>query len=83
MPQDIKNFAEGVRKGLGISVRCGCGKKASFQAADFRDIIRPGENIEDRVWRCSWCGERASYIRYATLDRNNREGLAQWRPEAR
>lgn len=79
MPQEIKNFAEGLRKGLGIMVRCACGKTATFRASDFRDIIGPGENIEDRTWRCSWCGERANRVRYTTIDRNDRESLAQWR----
>jgi hypothetical protein len=78
MPQDIKCFAEGVRKGLGIMVRCVCGKTATFRASDFRDIIGPGENIEDRTWRCSWCGDRAGYVRFTTINRNDREGLAQW-----
>ncbi|KQT53761.1 hypothetical protein ASG43_18215 [Aureimonas sp. Leaf454] len=80
MPQDIKNFAEGVRKGLGIYIRCQCGKTVTFRAADFRAVLGPGEDIRDRVWRCSWCGQRAGYVRYTTIDRNDREGLAQWRP---
>jgi hypothetical protein len=80
MRHEIGTFAEGLRKGLGILVRCSCGKSATFRAADFSSIIGPSETIQDRVWRCSWCGERASFVGYTTIDRNDREGLAQWRP---
>ncbi|KQT53831.1 MULTISPECIES: hypothetical protein [unclassified Aureimonas] len=79
MLSDIKLFGEAVRRGLGVEVRCGCGKTATFRASDFRETIGPGEAIEDRTWRCSWCGERARSVRYTALDRNDREGLAQWR----
>lgn len=82
MPQVIRTFAEGLRQGLAIKVRCVCGKQATFRASDFRDAIGPDDDIGDRTWRCTWCGERATDIRYTAIDRNDREGMAQWRPPA-
>ena len=79
MTPDVPTFEESVRRGLGICVECGCGKTATFRAADFCGVMRPGQAIEERIWRCSWCGERARSVRYTRIDRNDREGLAQWR----
>ena len=77
--KDFGTFGDGLRKGLAIRVRCACGKQATFRASDFCDILRADESIADRTWRCSWCGERASDVRFAPIDRNDREGMAQWR----
>ena len=80
MVQAIKSFADGLRKGLGILVRCQCGKQAIFRASDFMDVIAPGEDIEARVWRCTWCRKRASFVRYVPLDGVEREDLSRWSP---
>lgn len=80
MVQRIKNFADGLRKGLGIVVHCRCGKHVLYRASDFTGWISPGDDIEARVWRCSWCGERAGYVRYTDLDGVGREDLSRWTP---
>ena len=83
MVQGIKNFADGLRKCLGIMVRCQCGKHVLFRASDFIGWISPGEDIEARLWRCTWCGERAAQVRYTDLEGVGREDLAKWTPPRR
>jgi hypothetical protein len=83
MAQGIKNFADGLRKGLGIVVHCQCGKHVVMRTSDFVGWISGGEDIEARVWRCTWCGERARFVRYLQLDGLGREDLTRWTPPRR
>lgn len=78
--QQVRNFGDGLRRGLGILIRCDCGKTVRFRCSDFREHVPEDANVEAYRWRCSWCGRVASSVRYVALDRNDREGLAQWRP---
>lgn len=78
MVQTIRNFAEGLRRGLGIRIHCVCGKQVIHRCADFCNVIAPAAQIEELVFRCSWCGERARYVRYTALDGLDRESLSQW-----
>lgn len=79
MVQGIKNFADGLRKGLGITVKCRpCGKSITYRALDFQGVIRPGDDIEERRWRCRHCGTYSEWIRYVPLEGRERESLAQW-----
>ena len=81
MVQGIKNFADGLRKGLGIIVRCDpCGKRITYRALDFQGVLRPGDDIEDRKWRCRHCGTISTWVRYTTIEGRERESLAQWTP---
>ena len=81
MVQGIKNFADGLRKGLGIIVKCEpCGRHITYRALDFQGVIRPGDDIEERKWRCRHCGVISKHVRYTTLERRERESLAQWTP---
>lgn len=80
MVQPIRSFEEGCRRGLGIVVECGCGKKATFRCADFAGYIAPIANIEELTWRCLWCRARAIYVRYTEIDRMDRQDLSQWTP---
>ncbi|GGD87860.1 hypothetical protein GCM10011390_03280 [Aureimonas endophytica] len=65
---------------MAIVVRCGCGKSVLDPAQNFEGFISPMAEIEDLRWRCSWCGRRASYVRWRLVQDVNREALAQWKP---
>jgi hypothetical protein len=80
MVQRIRDFAEGLRKGLGIVVRCdACAKRVIYRCSDFQGFIEPGADIERLTWRCSWCRTPSAYVRYTLLDGLERESLAQWK----
>lgn len=81
MVQRVRDFAEAVRKNLGITVRCECGKRAVFPARNFAGFIKPGSDIEKLTWRCTWC-KGTTKARYILLDTVEREALAQWTPPA-
>ena len=81
MVQGIRNYADGLWKGLGIIVKCEtCGKRITYRALDFQGVIQPGEDIEDRKWRCRHCGVISKHVRYTTIEKRERESLAQWTP---
>ena len=82
MPQSIKSFAEGSRKGLGIVVRCRCGKTCTFRCQDFDGYIAPGEDIEALTWRCTWCRMPSGWVRYTSIKDMDRQDLSQWMPPA-
>ncbi|WP_427026586.1 hypothetical protein ACP4J4_20165 (plasmid) [Aureimonas ureilytica] len=80
MVQAIRNFDEGLRKGLGIVIRCEpCNSRVIYRCIDFQGFIAPGADIEALNWRCSGCRARAVYIRYTLLGDFERESLAQWK----
>ena len=79
--QRIRDFAEGLRRGLGITVECRhCGKRAIYLCRDFEGYIDPTKDVEDVVRRCAWCRQVAKWVRFTMIDDINREALAQWRP---
>lgn len=81
MVQRIRDFAEGQRRRLGIVVRCdGCGKRATYRCQDFDGYIAPNAEIEDLIWRCSWCRSVSTWMRYTLIDDMQRQDLAQWMP---
>ena len=79
MVQAIRSFDEGLRKGLGIVIRCEpCNSRVIYRCIDFQGFVAPGADIETLNWRCSGCWARAVYIRYTLLDKLERESLAHW-----
>ncbi|WP_062015869.1 hypothetical protein [Aureimonas sp. AU4] len=83
MVQRVRDYAEGLMRGLGITVKCReCGKQCTFLASDFHGYIDPRAVIEDMTWRCTWCRTPSTWIRWVVLDRITREGLTQWKPPA-
>ncbi|WP_156418540.1 hypothetical protein [Aureimonas sp. D3] len=47
MVQAIRNFEEGLRKGLGIVIRCDpCNARTIYRCLDFQGFIAPGADIE-------------------------------------
>lgn len=80
MVQAIRSFEEGLRKGLGIVIRCEpCNARTIYRCIDFQGFIAPGADIEALNWRCSGCRTRAVYVRYTLLGDWERESLAQWK----
>ncbi|ALN75744.1 hypothetical protein [Aureimonas sp. AU20] len=80
MVQAIRDFGEGLRKGLGIVVRCDpCNARVIYRCIDFQGFIAQGADIETLNWRCSSCRARADYVRYTFPDKLERESLAQWK----
>ncbi|KTR07043.1 hypothetical protein NS365_05185 [Aureimonas ureilytica] len=80
MVQAIRSFEEGLRKGLGIVIRCDpCNARTIYRCLDFQGFIAPGADIEALNWRCSGCRTRSTYVRYTLLDKLERESLAQWK----
>lgn len=81
MVQKVKDFGDGLRKNLGITVRCGrCQKRVIYRCFDFLGYIDPGSDIEMRVWRCTWCRSVATYVCYVVLDALPRQDLCRWTP---
>lgn len=81
MVQRIRDFAEGLRRGLGITVECkACGKRVIYRCIDFQGYIDPCLDVEEVTWRCSWCRTVATWVRFTIIDDINRERLAQWKP---
>lgn len=81
MVQRIRDFREGLMRDMGIMIRCKpCGKEVVYRASDFRGYIAPNRVIEHMTWRCAWCHEPSSWVRWVIIDRMPREDLAQWRP---
>lgn len=80
MVQAIRSFEEGCRRGLGIVVRCECGKTCTFRCSDFEGYIAPSADIEELTWRCLWCRATATYVRYTSIERMDRQDIAQWTP---
>ena len=79
--QRIRSFEEGCRRRLGIVVKCErCSKHVTYLCRDFEGYIAPHAEIEDLIWRCSWCRTPSRWVRYTLIDVNNREALAQWTP---
>src|SRR4051812_37295097 len=50
-----------------------CGKSIIYRALDFQGVIRPGDDIEERLWRCRHCGTYSEWIRYVPLEGCERE----------
>ena len=83
MVQAIRSFDEGLRKGLGIVIRCEpCNSRVIYRCIDFQGFIAPGADIEVLNWRCSGCRARSVYVRYTLLGDFERESLAQWKAPA-
>ncbi len=81
MVQRIRDFAEALRKDLGIVVKCeACAKCVTYRCLDFRGYINPHAYVEDLTWRCSWCRTPSTWVRFASLHGVDRQNLAQWRP---
>lgn len=81
MVQPIRDFADGLRRGLGITVECkACGKRVIYLCRDFDGYIEPVKDIEDVVWRCSWYRQVEKRARFTMIADIDREALAQWRP---
>ncbi|MBE7186460.1 MAG: hypothetical protein INR68_18870 [Methylobacterium mesophilicum] len=83
MAGDIKDFDHAVRLGLGIHIRCRCGKEVIHAAADFVGVVRAGAQLEDVRFRCSWCGGRPALVRYRALHGLAREDIAEWHSPTR
>ncbi len=81
MVQRIRDFSEGLRRNLGITVECKhCAKRVIYRCSDFRGYIDPCLDVEDVIWRCSWCRTVSTWVRFTMIDEINREALAQWKP---
>lgn len=80
MVQRIRDFSEGLRKGLGIVIECrSCGKRVTYRCQDFLGYIRPADEIEELRWRCLWCRTPAQSARYVLVEKMDRQDLAQWK----
>lgn len=75
------DFAEGLRKNLGIALICeDCAKRVVYRCGNFQGYLAPNADIEHLTWRCGWCQTPSHDVRYVLLDGYSRESSAQWRP---
>lgn len=80
MVQRIRDFAEELRKGLGIVIECrSCGKRVTYRCQDFVGYIRPAAETETLRWRCAWRRTLADSTRYVLIEKMDRQDIAQWK----
>lgn len=80
MTQRVRDFTEGMRKGLAIRVRCPCGSGRLHAARDLYGYVAPRAVIEELRWRCASCGDRAVYVRWCLVQDINRHVVEPWTP---